>query len=174
MIAGMDRTRRLILGNVLVTIAMLLFTAIQVVTAYSRISVVQLLFCRHGLQLLFACLWWNIKKPTTPFAIDFEDNSLSARVYNLWGDAPFRGKIWLRGAAMAVTYPMVWYGVLTVPLGDYNCIYNIYPILTVYIAHFWLKEALPEWFILIPATILSLVGLLLVTQVMFHVFNMIT
>jgi len=65
---------------------------------------------------------------------------------------------------MAVTYPLIWYGVLTVPLGDFNCIYNLYPLLTVFLAHFWLKEALPSWFVLVPSSVLSLGGVLLVSQ----------
>merc|ERR1719204_1149465 len=60
--------------------------------------------------------------------------------------------------------PMTWYGVLVLPLGDYNCIISLYPLLVVYGAHFWLGEELPPFIILVPATVLTFAGLLMVSQ----------
>merc|ERR1719204_399820 len=60
--------------------------------------------------------------------------------------------------------PMTWYGVLVLPLGDYNCIISLYPLLVVYGAHFWLGEELPPNIILVPATILTFAGLFMVSQ----------
>ena len=60
--------------------------------------------------------------------------------------------------------PFAYYGVLTLPLGDWICIFYLCPLFTVYIAHFWLKEELPNCCILVPSTTLTVLGVLMVSQ----------
>jgi len=156
--------RNVIIGNVCVAVGMACTGFNEVLTSYLALSVVQVLFCRFTLQLLLAVMWWNLKKPTSPYVIKPANHDPSDTVTNWYGDQPYVINVWFRALCYCTSVPLFWYGVLTLPLGDLNCIFYLEPLMAIYAAHMVLGERLPPWYILIPATILALGGLLLVSQ----------
>lgn len=158
--------RNAIIGNVCVAIGMACTGINEVLTRYWGIAIVQVMTMRFGVQLCISAGWWAVRKPTSPYVIKPAgvDSSEPATVHNWYGDTPFIVNIWLRALLYSVCIPLFWYGVLTLPLGDVNCIFYLEPLMAIYAAHLILGERLPPWYILIPATILAVCGLLLVSQ----------
>jgi len=159
----MEAKQGIIIGNVSVALGMLCFGANQVIVAYFNIKVITIMFWRFLLQLAMAVAWWVFYPPTSPYVINIDTNP-TATVTHWYGDAHSRLNIWIRAAIYAVMMPMGWYGVLVLPLGAYNCIVGLYPLLVIYGAHFWLGEELPPKLILVPATIFTFAGLIIVSQ----------
>eukprot|EP01084_Bolivina_argentea_P117837 209192_1 len=144
----------------------------EVIIKSSNISIVQVSVSRFALQLLLAALWWNIQNPINPFICklmskaNVENNvTKQAVVINNWyGDKPYIINIWLRGILFAVMQILWYIALILLPIGDIQCIFYQAPLLTVYVSAFCLKEKLPSYFILIPSTLLTVTGIICISQ----------
>eukprot|EP01084_Bolivina_argentea_P286236 490996_1 len=146
-INGMKST---ILGSIWVTMSQISAATAETIAKKSEITVLQILLGRITIHFLVAITWWNIKKP---------DGTM-----NWWGDKPDIKNIWIRGLLFSIGSTLYYYGVITLPLGDFQCIFYISPLMTVLFASVLLKEKLPETYILIPSILLTVIGVILVSQ----------
>ena len=122
--------RNTILGGIFVAIGEICFATNNSLIKYSNLKESQILYCRFGIQLIFAILWWNINRPKT--------------VTNWYGDYPDRRNIWIRGAAYSIGAILGFYAFIRLPVGDASCILNQNPLFTAILARIFLKEELPK------------------------------
>eukprot|EP01084_Bolivina_argentea_P029871 55422_1 len=159
----------IIIGSICIAISQILSGLNEVVVKASNLTITQLLMCRFFIQFIIASLWWKIKKPTNPLIFNStpitNDINNSTTVKNWYGDSPYILNIWLRGFIFSMSGGILfWYSVDRLPLGDLQCIMYQSPLFVVYISAIWLKERLPNLYILIPSTILTITGIICVSQ----------
>eukprot|EP01083_Nonionella_stella_P019595 54412_1 len=121
----------------------------------SHMPLSHILLAEHICCLIFSIVWWNCKQPTN--------------TVHWYGDSPFILNIWVRAFfqfGMTATY---FWAITLVPLGDAVCILYYCPLLIVVVAYFFLNEQLPNVFVLIASSMLTIGGILLVYQPRFLV-----
>eukprot|EP01083_Nonionella_stella_P251798 868361_1 len=142
--------KRTILGSLLVACSQLAAVTAETIVKRSKLTVIQILTGREVVHLIISILWWNIKKPVN--------------VKHWYGDKPHRVNIWTRGFLLSLLGALLYYGVITLPLGDLQCIFYLSPLIAVFLASLGLSESLPNLFILIPSILLTVCGVILVCQ----------
>ena len=148
MASNTDSFRETMIGSVCVFLGQLLFATNDAIIKLSGMKISQLLIGRFTICILIAVAWWLIKKPST--------------VNNWYGDEPYIRNIWIRGWTYSITIICLWYGIITLPLGDAYCIFNQSPLLIAIIAAIFLKEKLPK---LTPIIALfAIIGILCLSQ----------
>ena len=157
-----------IIGSLCVTVYASLTTLNQVAFKVSGLSIVQVALSRYCIQFTLACLWWNLKKPETPYLFNSfhqtDSNGDHVIIQNWFGDKPFIFNIWMRGILYAVCQIMMLISLFLLPIGDMLCIKFQRPLLIAYFGAVFLKEKLPDLYILIPASVMSVTGIILLTQ----------
>eukprot|EP01083_Nonionella_stella_P318441 1164040_1 len=156
-----------IIGSLCVTMYAILTTLNQVVIKASNLSIVQCAVGRFGVQLVLAILWWNLKRPSKPYLSASLNENTDAKIEHWYGDPPFIANIWLRGFLYASNQFIFYISLILLPIGDDQCILYQSPLLIVYFSAIILKEKLPEWYILSPATLMTICGILLISQPVF-------
>eukprot|EP01084_Bolivina_argentea_P117838 209193_1 len=145
------KTKDILIGSSCVAISQLLYGVMEVTLKLSNLKITQIMAGRYATQLILACIWWNVNKPK------------QEKIHNWYGDKPYVGNIWLRGFIDSTIFT-IFYATYKLPLGDMQCILYQSPLCVIFIARIWLKEELPKISILIPATILTYIGIILVAQ----------
>eukprot|EP01083_Nonionella_stella_P089418 249488_1 len=158
--------RNRIIGSLCVMIGMTLSSINEVIVKLADLTVAEIIIGRFALQLLFAALWWNTKKPSSPtlFEESNSDHDDGTKIDKWYGDKPYTLNIWLRGICFAMMMLMFYLALIQLPIGDLQCIFYQSPVLVVYIGAVWLKEELPSRWILLPSTVLTFTGILIVSQ----------
>eukprot|EP01084_Bolivina_argentea_P026655 49587_1 len=156
---AINSSRSTIIGMLAITLAQFLWNTndaiIKLVVA--KIPLSHILLLEHITGLLFSILWWKFKQPKNTI--------------NWFGDKPYIFNIWSRSFFhffMSVSY---FWAITVIPLGDASCIFYYCPLLIIFIAHFYLKEALPNIFILISSLILTISGITFISITPSYLMN---
>lgn len=153
------------IGSVFIFLAVFLQGINEAILKACNYTVIQVNTIKFGTQTIISIFWWILKKPTSPFIIpDTKHTSQSVEIGPWYGHKSVRLSVWLRAFCVGIELPLFWYGVMRLPLGDFICIHYMEPLLVVFIAAIFLKEALPNPFILIPSVILTFGGIIMVSQ----------
>ena len=145
------------MGSILVAMGQIGAACSEAIGKKSGLTVIQLLTGRIIIHFIAATLWWNIYTPSN--------------VKNWYGDKPHICNIWIRGIFLSMTAVGFYIGILTLPLGDLQCLFYTAPLMTVFFGSIWLKEKLPKWYILIPSVLLTIFGVIFVSQPSFIIDN---
>eukprot|EP01083_Nonionella_stella_P044639 120163_1 len=154
-----------IIGSLCVTLYAALTTLNQVAFKVSGLTITQVALSRYTIQFGLAILWWTVRKPTRPYLFNSShQNNDAVTIHNWYGDKPLVINIWLRGILYATCQILLLMSLFLLPIGDMLCIKFQRPLLVAYFGALFLKEKLPDWYILLPATIMSFTGILLLSQ----------
>eukprot|EP01083_Nonionella_stella_P101396 287420_1 len=162
-----DNIKWTIVGSLCVTAYSSLTTLNHVAFKLSDLTITQVSLSRYSIQFILALFWWTLKKPTNPHvfrAFNQSNNSTPTIIQNWYGDQPYIWNIWTRGILYAVTQIIMLVSLYLLPIGDMLCLKFQRPLLVAYFGAFLLKEKLPDWYVLIPATIMSFTGITLLSQ----------
>eukprot|EP01084_Bolivina_argentea_P104474 187063_1 len=146
-----SNTRDIIIGSILVALCQLFIGTNDAIVKSCGLGESQILFSRYSIQLCLAIIWWNFRK----------DKPMH---FNWYGDTPYIPNVWLRGFTYFMAILTGYFTIYRLPLGDAFCIFYQAPIWTVFIARIYLKEQLPNLWVLIPSVLLTSSGIVLITQ----------
>ena len=135
-----------ILGMFAVGLAEFLSNTEDAITILSNLNISQLLWGGYLVHLFICILWWNILK------CNDNQNTLG----NWYGNKPYIFRIWLYGLIQFIDVFCWWYGIKLIPFGDAYCIITTSHLITVFVAHIWLKERLFKLFI--PTLIIAIIA----------------
>ncbi len=152
----MASTRNILIGSVCIALSQFSFGLMEVVVKASDLKIVQFVIVRYSIEMLLASIWWNCRKPR------------DEKVNNWYGDSPYIANIWTRGILHSMFF-ITYYAICELPMGDFQAIFYQAPLLTVLCAWVFLKEKLPNLYILLPSVIMTIIGVLLVAQPQFLV-----
>lgn len=152
-----NKVKGVIIGSILVATGQIGAACSEAIGKSSGLTVIQLLTGRVIVHIVASILWWNVYRPKN--------------LNNWYGDKPHITNIWLRAVILSLTAFGFYTGILTLPLGDLQCLFYTAPLLTVFFGNIWLKEKLPKWYILIPTTLLTIFGVIFVSQPSFIIDN---
>eukprot|EP01083_Nonionella_stella_P076002 206888_1 len=144
-----SRNKGILFGSICVALSQLLFGFTEVIVQSSDLKIAQYIIGEYTIRLIGVCTVWNTCKPRS--------------VTNWFGDPPHVGNIWARGL-LHITSFSTFYAIMLLPLGDLQCIFYQSPLWIVFLGRVWLKEPLPNVYILMPMTVLACTGIILVTQ----------
>ena len=151
--SSVKETLNTIIGSLGVAFGFLCFNTNEAIVKWSKLPVSELLFGRYCVQLIIACIWWNLKRPKGTY------------VNNWYGDNPFILNIWSRGVFYGIHVTVLWFAMKRLPVGDGNAILTQNALITALFGRLLFKESLPKLFPIVA--IFAIIGSFFISQPLF-------
>eukprot|EP01084_Bolivina_argentea_P099782 179314_1 len=151
------QSKNIIIGSVSILLSQLCLLTKSSIVKSSQIAITEVLFVRFVMQFVCSTIWWISLKTLKTTTTDVTNKKW-------YGDQPYIANVWIRGSLYFIQVAAYYYSVERLPIGDLECVFQLSPLLTVFIAVVFLKEQLPQMFIFLPTVIFTIVGILILYQ----------
>ena len=152
-----EDTRDTLTAGAYILVAQLIFGINELLIKWTAIKISALQLIVNMVHLLCLIWWWT----TRSSSVSDQSRSITTKWYG--NTVRDRVYIWTHGLLFSTIF-MFYYAVIRLPMGDLQCLFYQSPLWIIFCCWFFFGDRPPTWFILTPSTILTVVGVICVSQ----------